>query len=289
MTSPIISTLIITRPREPRLGLAIASALRQQGPDFEVVLVFDGACAENLRIASAFEDARLRMVQQPKTLGRGAARARGVEACRGQWIANVDADDWIFSDKNLRQWRFLETNPEVDVVSGGLLIVDRAGVPTGVRSHCIAGMGVSGASLPPLFTPSLMVRASLAQRVGFDPAYRAGEDREFLYRALADARWAAIDDPSYVYDEYASHSLVRCLSSYRRRVVLDARYGGARAAARSAAVQGAKAIGATVAFGVGMGDALVRRRSAAPTSAQVARYQKEHDALQETMRRLGCA
>lgn len=272
MTQPIISTVIISRPQEPRLQRAIQSALWQQGPAFEVVLVLDGACSYNERTVSAFDDRRLRVFKHSQSLGRGAARARAVEEARGQWIANVDADDWIFPDKNVRQWKFLAAHPDIDLVSGGLLIVDREGVPQGVRSHSLRGRGWSGGALPPLFTPSLMLRASLAKSVSFDARCRAGEDRDFLYRALPDATWAALDDASYVYDEYASHSLERCLSSYGRRVILEARYGGARSAGPACIKNAAKALVASAAFMVGQGDRLVQRRSGPVSQEQIDRY-----------------
>lgn len=286
MSHPCISTVIITRPQEPMLGRAVLSALHQQGPASEVVLVLDGRCAHNRRSIAIFDDARLRVFEHKTPQGRGAARARAVKEARGEWIANVDADDWIFSDKQLTQWTFLQENPGIDLVSGGLLITDRAGELEGVRAHAMQGVGLQRGDLPPLPTPSLMIRASVAKQVSFDPQRRAGEDRDFLYRALPHRAWAALQDAAYVYDEYASHSLERCLLSYQRRVAMDAQYRGAHRIADSAMRNGAKAVVAALAFAVGKGDALVQRRSTPPNAEMRARYAQELSRLEHAARQV---
>lgn len=268
------------------LGRAVLSALCQQGPASEVVLVLDGRCAHNRRSISVFDDARLRVFEHERPQGRGAARARAVKEARGEWVANVDADDWIFSDKQLIQWTFLQEHPEIDLVSGGLLITNRSGDLEGVRGTAIQGVGLQRGDLPPLPTPSLMIRASVAKDVSFDPQRRAGEDRDFLYRALPNRAWAALQDAAYVYDEYASHSLERCLLSYQRRVAMDAQYRGAHKTAGSAMRNGAKAVVAALAFAAGQGDALVQRRSSPPSADMRARYAQELSLLAHASRKV---
>lgn len=280
---PQISTVIISRPQEPMLYRALCSALHQQGPAFEVILVLDGACPQNRQAAEGAMDPRLRVFEHPVTLGRGAARARAVHEARGTWIANVDADDWIFGDKQLRQWEFLQQNPEVDLVSSGLSIVDRAGTLRGVRVPILHGRGRSDEALASLPTPSWMIRTELVRRVGFDPRYTAGEDREFLYRALPQCTWATLPDASYVYDEYASHSLARCVGGYQRRIALDLRHARGTRVVQSVVKNSAKAALATALFAVGQGDLLVDRRSRAARAVHRERYAKERDALQQRM------
>lgn len=286
MKHPSISTVIVSRPAEPMLARAVLSALCQQGPPSEVVLVLDGRCAHNRRSISIFDDARLRVFEHESAQGRGAARARAVEEARGEWIANVDADDWIYSDKQLVQWNFLQENPEIDLVSGGLLITNRSGALEGVRATAMRGVGLQRGDLPPLPTPSLMIRASVAKNVSYNRQRRAGEDRDFLYRALPNRAWAALPDAGYVYDEYASHSLERCLLSYRRRVSMDVQYRGAHKVAGSAVRNGAKAVVATLIFAAGQGDALVERRSSPPNAQMRARYAQELSLLEHAGRKV---
>lgn len=281
---PQISTVIISRPQELGLRRALVSALNQQGPAFEVIVVLDGACAQNRRAVAAVRDARVRVFEHETTRGRGAARARAIAEARAPWIANVDADDWIFGDKQQQQWEFLQQNPAVDLVSTGLSVVDNTGALRGVRTSRLRGRGRSDLALASLPTPSWMIRRDLVRAVGFDPRYVAGEDKDFLYRALPQCTWAMLPTAAYVYNEYASHSWRRCVGGYARRVGLDLRHGRWRDGVHSAAKNGVKAALASAAFAVGQGDLLVERRSQAPTRAQEERYARERAALEAALR-----
>ena len=277
----------MTRPREPDLARAVVSALMQVGPSFEVVLVLDGHCPLNTSVAEACADPKLRVIRHERPRGRGAARAAGVEAARGAWICGVDADDWILPSKQQQQWEFLQQHQGLDLVSMGLLVVGRDGALEGVRSEALFGEGLPHGRIPPLPTPSMMVRASVAKAVQYDPLRWAGEDRDFLLRVLPGRRWAYMPSALYAYEEYASHSLIRCLESYQRRFFLDAKSGNPWLTSRSLLLNSSKALAATAAFTIGAGDMLVRRRSEPPTEAQRARYEEAKRALEGEMERRG--
>lgn len=284
---PNLTVIIVTRPAEPLLGRAVLSALRQIGPSFEVVVVLDGICAQNRRVLARCADPRLRIIEHPKPMGRGAARARGVAEARGEWICSVDADDWLLPEKQWHQWNFIQQHPQLDLVAMGLLIVGRNGQLEGVRSEARFGKGLLNGQVPAIPTPSMMVRASVAKEVQYDASLWAGEDRDFLRRLLPGRAWAYLDAPHYAYEEYAAHSLRRCVESYYRRSTLDWRLGDTRTALRASVVNAGKALIAVGAFTVGQGDALVRRRSSAPTPACIERYEEARTALDDALREKG--
>lgn len=93
-TAPLITVLMASYGRLPLLKEAVASALAQDYPHFEVLIVDDGSAApvrEWLRNAEAGND-RLRVVFQDH-LEVAAARARGVSEARGELICILDSDD----------------------------------------------------------------------------------------------------------------------------------------------------------------------------------------------------
>lgn len=286
-TTPLVSTMIISRPHEPRLGRAIVSALRQHDVDLEVVVVLDGHCDDNRAQIARIADARVRVFEHATPRGRGAARMRAIQEAHGEWLANVDADDWVYASKSLNQLMYLEEHPQVDLLSTGLCVCDRAGHLQGIRGDSQQGVGVAGGRLPALHTPTMMMRLSQAREVGYASACWAGEDRDFLWRFLPHRAWASMAGATYVYDEYASHSLRRCMDSYARRMKVD----GARLPpfrrVQNVAINGAKAVLSVGAFAVGQGDWLVERRSSRATTVDLARYQNEQQALQEDLKRYG--
>lgn len=277
---PAFSVIVITKPREPLLGRAVLSALLQVDVSHEVVVVLDGPCEANrAQLAPLTSWSGLRVVEHARPRGRGAGRATGVAHSRGEWISFVDADDWLFPEKLATQQRFLVSRPDLEIASMGLMITDRAGDLAGVRRESREGSGVAPGAFPIFPSPSMVVRAELARAFPFDEARWAGEDRDFLYRVLPGRAWALQDAAAYVYEEYASHSLRRCLQSYGRRAAMAWAREPWHAAARVTAVSTAKAGGALAAFAVGRGDALVARRSRAPEEAERVAFARAQDAM----------
>lgn len=74
----------------------IESILAQTYTDWELILVDDGSKDSSLSICEKFSklDNRIKVVSQENS-GPSAARNKGLEIARGEYICFVDADDWI--------------------------------------------------------------------------------------------------------------------------------------------------------------------------------------------------
>jgi glycosyltransferase involved in cell wall biosynthesis len=90
-------SVIIPTARRPRLLLrAVNSVIAQSSSDLEVVVVIDGPDPETTRVLNDIDDHRLRVIENPKSLGGAGARNVGIKAARGEWVAFLDDDDeWV--------------------------------------------------------------------------------------------------------------------------------------------------------------------------------------------------
>lgn len=95
----MISVIIPIYNEEAYLSRCIDSVLRSGCPDFELILVDDGSTDRSPEICRACcgRDGRIRCILQDHQ-GVSAARNRGIDASRGEWIVFVDADDLISRD-----------------------------------------------------------------------------------------------------------------------------------------------------------------------------------------------
>lgn len=93
---PAVTVLLASYDRLPLLREAVASALQQEHPDFEVLVIDDGSGEETRRWLETRQDhdPRLRVVFAPHA-GVAAARARGVELARSPLITILDSDDLL--------------------------------------------------------------------------------------------------------------------------------------------------------------------------------------------------
>lgn len=101
------------------LPAAVSSVRRQTRPVDEILIVDNGSRDDSLDVAQALAaaDPRIRVLSEP---ARGAARARnrGIAAATGEVIAFLDADDLWPRDKIALQLPRLQSDAEIDVVSG---------------------------------------------------------------------------------------------------------------------------------------------------------------------------
>lgn len=117
MKSPLISVIIPCHNAAPWLRSCLLSCLSQTHRPIEVILVNDRSTDGSEAIAREWEPEGLIYLESDAG-NASAARNRGLEAARGDWIQFLDADDILASDKIERQVRLIQERPEVRLVSG---------------------------------------------------------------------------------------------------------------------------------------------------------------------------
>jgi glycosyltransferase involved in cell wall biosynthesis len=190
--------------RNARASLAscLESIRRQRGPSWECVAVDDGSddgSAECLgRVATA--DARFRVLSQPPE-GIVPALMRGLGACRGRYVARMDADDLMLARRLERQARALDSEPSLAGVGCHVRIFPRLNPQRPGRDVRHAGRREYEAWLNsmrsaadvtrdafiecPLAHPSWMLKRSVFERYGYRDAGWP-EDYDLLLRLIGD-------------------------------------------------------------------------------------------------------
>ena len=93
---PRLSIIVPVYNAELYLGRAVASVRAQSFSDWELILVDDGSAdgSSALLERCAAEDGRIRVFRQANA-GPSAARNRGIEEASGEYLAFLDADDFL--------------------------------------------------------------------------------------------------------------------------------------------------------------------------------------------------
>lgn len=107
------------------LGEAIASALAQDPPPMQVIVVDDGSTDDTDAVISPFRD-RIELIRQ-ENQGVAVARNRGMERASGQWIAFLDGDDRWRSGHLETLARAALENPDAGLIFTGAVVIDREG------------------------------------------------------------------------------------------------------------------------------------------------------------------
>lgn len=104
---PLISVIIPTYNRRELLLRAIDSVLRQTHKELELIVVDDASDDGTQSAVLDIKDERIRYVRQPENAGACAARNRGIDMARGEYIAFQDSDDVFHEDKLEKQLAYL--------------------------------------------------------------------------------------------------------------------------------------------------------------------------------------
>lgn len=159
---------------------ALASIRAQSWLAVEIVVVDDGSSDEGAAlVAEHYPEARL--LRQANG-GEAAARNRGIEEARSDYIALLDQDDLWHPRKLERQMALLEGPPALDWVLARqeMVALDEPGADW-VRPDFL------GRPLPGYVPGCLLARRSAFQRVGlFRTDVAIGSDTDWFFRA-ADA------------------------------------------------------------------------------------------------------
>ena len=96
---PAISVIVPVYQKEKYLSKCIESILGQSFSDLEVILIDDGSSDRSGEICDEYAatDGRVIVIHQ-KNQGVSAARNAGLRIAKGEYLAFVDADDWILPE-----------------------------------------------------------------------------------------------------------------------------------------------------------------------------------------------
>ena len=111
------------------LGEAIQSAIDQQEPALEIIVVDDGSTDRSREVIECFGD-KIQAIFQPNG-GQAAAFNTGIRAAKGEWIWLLDADDSL-KPHALRQAKAL-IGPGIARIAMGLERIDADGASIGTQ------------------------------------------------------------------------------------------------------------------------------------------------------------
>ena len=195
-----VSMCVYGKDNPQHFKTAVDSILNQTAPPDEVVLVVDGPVPAELdSVISEYEALeQFNVIRLAENQGHGNARRIGLEACRNELVAIMDADDISCNDRFEKQLNFFVNNKEVSIVGGNIVefiesienVVGKRNVPSNdseikdyLKKRC------------PMNLVTVMFKKSKINEVGGFIDWYCEEDYYLWIRmALADMKFANTGD-----------------------------------------------------------------------------------------------
>ena len=127
---PLVSVVLCTYNDERFISNTIQSVLEQSFRDFEFIIWNDGSTDRTESIVRSFNDDRIRYFYHDN-VGLGIALSKACKEAKGKYIARIDGDDICMLDRFSIEVAFLESHPEVVLVSSSVIYIDESGIVLG--------------------------------------------------------------------------------------------------------------------------------------------------------------
>lgn len=116
-----VSILIPCYNAERYIKEAVVSALEQDYPEKEIIVIDDGSTDDSLSILKSFVP-EIKLTSRDNR-GGNYTRNELLRSATGTWVQYLDADDYLSRGKISEQMKWIEANPGFDVVYGPVMLV----------------------------------------------------------------------------------------------------------------------------------------------------------------------
>lgn len=195
---------------EKFLEQALQSILNQLTENMELLIIDDCSSDRSSEILQALRasDPRVHLIRNSENRGVGFCAALGTKIARGKYILRMDSDDICLPGRFDKQIRFLDQNPDIDIVGGWSIEIDE-NAQTGV----VRKMPCHHEQIESLIWANPLVQSTVAFRKdkillagNYNQANRRGEDYELWFQCIkAGLRFANLPEP-LIYYRFSSNS-----------------------------------------------------------------------------------
>lgn len=165
----------------PYVGECIDSILAQTFEDFELLIVDDGSDDDSAAIVRSYTDKRIKLIEREHDYI--ASLNYLLSHATGKYIARMDADDIMLPYRLERQFAYMETHPDVDILGGAIQCI---GIPDNKiisykEDFVTVGDLLNGTVLA---NPTVMMRAKSVADLRYDLNSTYADDYQFWCQAL---------------------------------------------------------------------------------------------------------
>lgn len=216
---PLISLVILTRNRSTLVVRAVRSALGQTYANTEVIIIDDVSEDDTVeRLQREFNkelsEEKVRIHRNTQVLGQAGNRNLSMDIAKGEYISYLDDDDFWFPDKIEKQFNEMVRTGAKGSTCGMIWMENNIILKTTLVKSDRVAFENGG---PP--STWLIDKEAMRAAGGFDTAFPANVDGEFLVRFNRKFAFCYAKEPLYVhfyFPEQISASSLKKVAGYEQ-------------------------------------------------------------------------
>ena len=194
----------------------VISVLNQSYPDWQLILLDDGSVDDSIdTISDLIDNDSVFLVSDNTNRGLIFRLNQMVELTDAPYIARMDADDLMHPDRLRSQMEAFRANPQLDIVSTGMAVMNKSYQVVGVRSVDRQPTLSDFIKYGGLVHASCIFRREFLESNKYNPGFAKAEDRELFLRGISNVNYYCVTKPLYFCSEYNRFAKRRYLDSYR--------------------------------------------------------------------------
>lgn len=200
----LISIILPVYNRQEYIERAINSVINQSYKNWELIIIDDGSKDSTAELIATYKnfDPRIKSFYQNHQ-NLSAAKNNGISHSEGEFITFIDSDDEYKKEHLKLRIDFLNQNPEIDFLHGGVQVIGNQFVPD--RNDRTKMTHLSSCAIGATFFGR---REIFLELEGFKQiAY--SEDSEFLERVIEYYNVKKVDFPTYIYHRELPDSITQ--------------------------------------------------------------------------------
>ena len=197
-----ITVLMCVYNGQQVLTQAIDSVLNDSYENYEFIIVNDGSTDGTKQILDKYErqDHRIKIINKENS-GLTSSLNVGLREARGEYIARLDADDYMLPGRLLEQEKYLNEHSDIALVGANAWLINKHGRPIGkTSSGSLSHSGcvnILNKTTSCFAHSSWMVRRDVMLALGgYDEFYKKAQDYDFLLRCTEKYKIACM--PNYL-------------------------------------------------------------------------------------------
>lgn len=183
LNEPLVSVCVPLYNAERYIEQTIKSVLSQTYLNFEIIICDDKSQDRSFEICRGISDPRIILIQNNVNQGVAFTRKTIYAIARGEYIANLDADDLMYPDRLVYQVGILRSNSELHFIAAGVDEIDENNYKLTTNSSCIKPKEVQALLFCRnlIANSTILFRSEILKRVEY-PNLRVAQD--FLFNVL---------------------------------------------------------------------------------------------------------
>ncbi len=228
-----VSVIIPTFNRRDLVCETIDSVLGQSFSDVEIMVVDDGSTDGTEEHLANHYGNRIRYVYQPNS-GRSAARNRGVQMSKGEYLLFLDSDDLLLPHALEQMAGFLDAHPDADAVYTDGYYIDADGRklqtisrerPPITADTFLEMMVLTNVIVAP---HSLMLRRQVLEKVEspyFNETLHGPEDHDLWLRLVVNgAIFQELEEFTFLFRIHGGNTMSPTMPSYQQAIKSQRRF-----------------------------------------------------------------